>query len=181
MPASIHNGNPAAATVVAFRKTFFHRARVKGRVVFLFITVGVLAFACGPRPRASDAVVTNATGAQLKRADGSPLASTLQVQVKNGVRFAFAVTNATTKKIEVTFPSGKTHELVVLDDAGREVWRWSTDRLFTQTLQNHVMRERDELSYDTAWSNAPAGHYTAVATLASANFPVEERREFTVR
>ena len=31
------------------------------------------------------------------------------------------------------------------------------------------------------WHNAPAGTYTAVATLASENFPVEERAQFIVR
>lgn len=101
--------------------------------------------------------------------------------MKKGVTFAFHVTNTTSKKLELRFRSGQTHEVIVLDSAGREVWRWSNGRLFTQTLQNHVMRQSDSLSYDINWSDAPAGHYTAVATLASANFPVEQRREFTVR
>ena len=174
------------------------RTSVKGKAVFGFITVGVLAYACGPRPHGNDAVslstaarvrAPGATGALGARGapsapgagDASPLASALDVQMKKGVTFAFHVTNTTSKKLELRFRSGQTHEVIVLDSAGREVWRWSNGRLFTQTLQNHVMRQSDSLSYDINWSDAPAGHYTAVATLASANFPVEQRREFTVR
>ena len=165
-----------------FRKNPVSRARVKGRVAFVFVAVGVLVFACGPRPRASDNV-TLATTARVRvaQSDASPLTSNLDVQLKNGVRFAFHVTNTTAKKLELRFPTGQTHEVIVLDSIGREVWRWSSGRLFTQSLQNHVMRQADSLNYDLQWSNAPAGHYTAVATLASANFPVEQRREFTVR
>ena len=41
--------------------------------------------------------------------------------------------------------------------------------------------EGKNISPALKWSGAPAGHYTAVAKLASANFPVEQRREFTVK
>ena len=98
-----------------------------------------------------------------------------------GVEFAFHLTNTAGRKLQVSFPNGQTHELVVLDTVGREVWRWSTGKMFTQSLQNKVMRESDTLSYALRWTDAPAGRYVAVATLASGNFPVEQRVEFVVR
>ena len=102
------------------------------------------------------------------------------MRVTDGVEFAFHLTNTADRKLEVKFPSGQAYELVVLDARGREVWRWSTGRMFTQSLQNRVLRESDSLTYDSRWTNAPAGKYVAVATLASANFPVEKRAEFVV-
>ena len=38
----------------------------------------------------------------------------------------------------------------------------------------------DTLDFDATWRNAPAGKYTAIATLASENFPMEQRTEFIV-
>jgi hypothetical protein len=68
----------------------------------------------------------------------------------------------------------------VLDSLGREVWRWSDGRLFTQAMQNHVMRTADLMEYEEVWRTPAPGRYVAVATLASKNYPVERRVEFTV-
>jgi hypothetical protein len=153
---------------------------VKGRLGFLFVSVLVLAFACGPRPSGGDA--TTKTHAQRAPQPGAAaLAASLDVKVKVGVRFGFRVLNTSDKKLEVNFPSGQTHELVVLDTLGREVWRWSAGRMFTQTLQNKVLRTSDSLEYDALWNDAPRGRYVAVATLESKNYPMEQRTEFVVR
>ena len=77
--------------------------------------------------------------------------------------------------------NGRTHDWVVFDSLGNEVWRWSDGRLFTQAMQNKVLRTDDSLRYDGSWSDAPPGRYVAVATLSSANFPIERRVEFVVR
>ena len=155
---------------------------MKGRVAFLLLSVTVLAFACGPRTRGAD----SAAQARIARAraadhDGAAIAAALDVNVNDGVLFDFHITNTTARKLEVSFPSGQTHELVVLDSLGKEVWRWSAGRIFTQTLQNRVLRASDSLNYELRWPGATAGRYVAVATLSSANFPVEQRTEFVVR
>jgi hypothetical protein len=153
---------------------------VKGRITFLFASLVVLAFACGPRPRGGDtSVATRASRAS--HPTGAALAASLDVRVEDGVNFGFRVLNTGGTKLEVNFPSGRTHDLVVLDTLGREVWRWSAGRLFTQTLQNKVLRTSDALEYEARWSDAPRGRFVAVATLASGNYPVEQRTEFVVR
>ena len=158
---------------------------MKGRITFGLLCAAVLAFACGPRASTGDsagAIRTSRTSrARLSAPNGPALVSTLAIVVKNGVAMDFRVMNAGTKRLEVNFPSGQTHEVVVVDSLGREVFRWSKGRMFTQSLQNKVLHASDTLDYDAVWQNAPAGKYTAIATLASENFPMEQRAEFVVR
>jgi len=155
---------------------------MKGRIIFGLMCVAVLAFACGPRPNTGE-VANNPRGAHVRASttNGPALISTLGVTVKNGVRMDFRVVNEGSKRLEVNFPSGKTHEVVVVDSLGREVWRWSNGRMFTQTLQNKVLHASDTLDYDAEWRDAPAGKYTVIATLASDNYPMEQRTDFVVR
>ena len=153
---------------------------MKGRITFGLLCAAVLAFACGPRASTGDSA--GAVHASRARAatTGPALVSSLDVHVKDGVAMAFRVVNAGSKRLEVNFPSGQTHEVVVVDSLGREVFRWSKGRMFTQSLQNKVLHASDTLDYDAVWRNAPAGKYTAIATLASENFPMEQRMEFVV-
>ena len=53
--------------------------------------------------------------------------------------------------------------------------------MFTQLIQNKILRTADTLSFDESWKNAPKGQYVAVARLASANYPIEQRTSFVVR
>ena len=155
---------------------------MKGRIIFGLMCVAVLAFACGPRPATGDVAATVRTPHARAAANGPALTSTLAVvDNSNGVALNFRVVNAGAKRLEVNFPNGQTHEVIVVDSLGNEVWRWSKGRMFTQSLQNKVMHSADTLDYDALWKNAPAGKYTAIATLASENFPVEQRTDFVVR
>ena len=96
--------------------------------------------------------------------------------------FSLAVQNSTAKQVELSFPDGRTHDFVVLDESGREVWRWSEKRMFTQTMQNRLLDSRDSVVYDERWQ-APAGggKFTVVAVLNSKNFPMEKRIDFAVQ
>ena len=155
---------------------------MKGRITFGLLCAAVLAFACGPRASTGDSAGAIRTSrARSSVPNGPALVSRLVVVVKNGVAMDFRVMNAGTKRLEVNFASGQTHEVVVVDSLGREVFRWSKGRMFTQSLQNKVLHASDALDYDAVWQHAPAGKYTAIATLASENFPMEQRAEFVVR
>jgi hypothetical protein len=153
---------------------------MKEKVPLTLVCVAVLAFACGPRSRGDTATTRSTSSSHVASAD-APLAPTLDVSVGENVQFAFRVTNASDKKLEVLFPDGRTHDVIVLDSIGREVWRWSDGRLFTQSVQNRVLRASDSIAFDGAWRAPAPGAYTVVATLESVNFPVEQRQEFVVR
>lgn len=97
------------------------------------------------------------------------------------VSFALHVGNNTSKMVELRFPNGQTHEFVVLDESGKEVWRWSRGRMFTQAIRNKLLKGREETVFEEIWNtNGLRGTYTAVATLRSQNHPVETSVEFVL-
>ena len=161
---------------------------MKSSYLVPLLCAAAIAFACGPRPHNGEAAAT-ATAASpavpQHRASrdnhGPAIASSLDVSVKEGVGFVFHVTNNSSKAIELTFPSGQTHDFYVVDAVGREVWRWSGERMFTQALRNTVLDAGETKSFDGKWDAAgQRGTFTAIATLKSTNHPVETRVEFTL-
>ncbi len=154
---------------------------MNAKIPLTLVCSAALAFACGPRARNDAAAATRNDAARVARVDEStPLAPALDVTVDRAVHFSFQVVNHGKKRLEVSFPDGRTHDVVVLDTLGREVWRWSEGRMFTQAMQNRVLRTSDLLLYEEEWETPTPGKYVAVATLASRNFPVERRVEFVV-
>ncbi len=153
---------------------------MNGKIPITLLCSAALAFACGPRARNESASTSGEPPRHVRTDPSSPLASSMDVQVSDEVRIAFEVQNAGRKKLELKFPNGRTHDVVVLDSIGREVWRWSEGRMFTQAVQNRVLRTSDALRYEEEWASPAPGRYVAVATLASTNHPVTQRVEFVV-
>jgi hypothetical protein len=153
---------------------------MRDKVPFTLVCIAVLAFACGPRPR-SEGTTERSTVRRSTAVDArAPLAPSLDVAVNNGVQFSFDVTNASARKLELLFNDGRTHDIVVLDSVGREVWRWSEGRMFTQAVQAKVLRASDTLRFAESWRDPQPGNYVAVATLPARNYPVEHRVAFVV-
>ena len=160
-------------------------------VAIALLCAGALAFACGPRTRSEAASTTTplATmssvvqqGTAHGHTDGAPVVARLDVKVEHQeVQFALHVTNQSHKHVELSFPNGQTHEFVVLDSLGRELWRWSASRLFTQGVQNKLLGSGDTMRVGEQWSRpSQHGKFTVVATLNSTNFPVQERADFVL-
>jgi methionine-rich copper-binding protein CopC len=149
------------------------------RITVPLLAAAVLIFTCGPRSQ------PNAIAARAAASSDSTLVTDVQVTAEpdaRAMRFSLSVANGTGKRVELSFPSGQTHDFVVLDATGREVWRWSDGRLFTQLVQNQLLEARDVVTYDVRWPTPPsAGRYTLVAVLRSDNHPVEQRVSFAVQ
>jgi len=97
------------------------------------------------------------------------------------IRFALDVTNPTKKDVELIFPDGQTHDFMVLDSVGREVYRWGEGRMFTQSVQNRTIDGGETMHIaERAELDLAPGSYVAVAKLRSTNFPVQERVPFEV-
>ena len=113
--------------------------------------------------------------------DGHLVPSLNVARVGEQVRFSFNLANAGTRRLEVKFPSGQTHDIVVLDSAGRELWRWAEGRMFTEALQYRSIGGGDSLVLEDGWNRPAArGRLVAVAVLKSTNYPIEHRVEFTL-
>lgn len=152
------------------------------RPLIWLLCAGAIALACGPHAR-GDSPDTSATksSAAPVTSRSSPLATTFAVSVKRGVTFGLHVTNRSGKQLELPFSSGQTHDFAVLDSAGREVWRWSTGRMFTQGMQNKVLAAQETATFEESWdAKGKAGRFTAVARLNSAEHPVVERVQFAL-
>lgn len=167
------------------------RTPTPSQVAIALLCAGAFVFACGPRPHSEAAASTTSLasaatvelqGSQHSRGEDSRLAARLAIKVQgDGVDFALDVTNESKKHIELAFPNGQTHEFVVVDSVGREIWRWSSSRLFTQAVQNKLLSSGESMRVAEHWDHPTRhGKYTAIATLNSTNFPVQERAEFVL-
>jgi hypothetical protein len=141
------------------------------------LVVAVLAFAC-TRSRTPESLAASKAPHHKK---GTAVASSLSVQVNDGVHFALHVVNEGDKKVELNFANGQTHDIEVLDESGKQVWRWGKDRMFTSAYQNKVLRTDDTLSFAESLQQPMApGRYVAVARLVSKNYPQVQRVEFAI-
>ena len=174
---------------------------MKTRLRFALTFAGALTSACGPRTNAPDVASLNRValmraamvarsssaaphteGTAIKRSGAGKLAAQLDVQVEHQtVRFAFTVRNSSSKHVELLFRNGQSYDFAVVDSTGQEIWAWAKGRLFTQTVRNKQLGKGQTLRVEEKWTaTIPAGRYTAVATLHSSNYPLEERVEFVV-
>lgn len=108
--------------------------------------------------------------------DTAALAATLAAQAvpdgAAGVRFALTVVNVSEHRLELTYPDGQTRDFAVYDSTGREVWRWSAGRMFTQMMQTRLLAAGDSVTYAERWTPPHPGRYAVVATLRSDNHPL---------
>jgi len=166
-PAS-RNVSPPAAT-----KLFPNR-------LVLVLTAATVAFARG----SMDHNTAVATKRAVKNTEA--LGTTLDVSVEKEravqrVSFALHLANNTKKMLELRFPNGQTHDFIVLDTTGKEVWRWSTGRMFTQAIRTKLLKGREETVFEDSWSTSGLhGEYTAVAILRSENHPIQTSVEFVL-
>jgi hypothetical protein len=137
------------------------------------LATAVVVFACSPRSRSAPAA------AQQGKPSGA-LVARVDVDVADAVEFDLALSNDSGKRVELDFVNGRTHDFTVLDARGREVWRWSSGRMFTQAMQNRLLDVRDTVHWSERWKPAGPGQYTVVAVLHAANHPVEQRVDFRV-
>ena len=158
---------------------------MKTRVIASLIACGLVAFACGPRTRTSESSAKSVTVRHKHAPLSAPLVAKLGIDLGDSsaheVKFDFAITNASTKGVEIDFPTAMTHDFAVLDSTGTEVWRWSRTRMFTSALLTKPLGVDDAHVYEDGWTPENAhGRFTVIATLASSNYPLEQRAEFTL-
>jgi hypothetical protein len=128
----------------------------------------------GEQPRAGGAVSYNATLAFTVSFDG-PL------RTGHPVTWALNVENRAKEAVTLHFTSGKDGD-VALQQGGREVYRWSANRLFSQALRQVELAAgaRHAFRLEEKALPAPAGDYELVAVLAADPSLLPVRRPVTV-
>jgi hypothetical protein len=154
---------------------------MRSRLLVLLLCAGALVLACGPRAHSNEAASTTSQSQRQADDSGKVLATSLNVSVERGVQFAFHVTNNSEKGIELRFPSSQTHDFIVMDSVGREVWRWAGTRMFTSAMQTKMLGAKETMKVEEQWDPAGRkGKHTVVAKLTSGNHPLEEKIEFAL-
>ena len=108
------------------------------------------------------------------------LATSLEVEVRPGmVRFILHATNPTKNTIKLDFTSGQRSDFIVQDGSGAEVWRWSSDRMFTQALGTEMVAAGGSLRYEAEWRPGNrSGTFTAIGRITATNAQLEQRATF---
>lgn len=150
------------------------------RIILPLLCAASVAFAAAPLSHNEKSIAT------VKHTAGemaAPIVTTFDVTRPNGdadkLRFTLNVKNNTAKMLELRFPDGQTHDFVVKDFAGKEVWRWSEGRMFTSAMKSETIKGKGETAFEESWETKGLhGSFTAVAILKSDNFPVETSVQF---
>jgi hypothetical protein len=95
-------------------------------------------------------------------------------------RFVLTVANVSDHRMELAFPDGHTRDFAVYDARGREVWRWSAGRMFTQVMRTKLLAAGDAVTYEERWVRPAPGRYSVVATLRSENHPLARTATFEI-
>ena len=80
--------------------------------------------------------------------------------VGRAVRLAMRLTNNTGRAEKLTFTSGQQYDFWITED-GKEIWRWSDDRSFTQAIEERMLAPQDSLTLAESWTPERPGRYVA--------------------
>lgn len=94
------------------------------------------------------------------------------IPAQGGVVWLIDVTNLTDAPLVLQFRDGQSADVVLTDESGTEVYRWSADMSFTDALWDQTIEP------GATWSiqlrddvNVPPGRYLASATVTAENAP----------
>ncbi|HET8657282.1 MAG TPA: BsuPI-related putative proteinase inhibitor [Longimicrobiaceae bacterium] len=97
-------------------------------------------------PRAATRPAPEASAPLLASVQASTLGDT--------VRFVLQVTDTARAPVDLVFPTSQSYDFVVKQD-GRELWRSSAGRAFTQAVRRERWGAGETKSYTAAWAPAP--------------------------
>ncbi len=144
-----------------------------------FPLLALLAAAVACRPPAGQ----DTPAPQAAPAYRGPLVSSLQVDPSaDSVRLVLQVTNPTTSAVRLSYASGMTHDFVVREGT-RELWRWSADRSFVQSLVSISLPAGETRTYSAVWRPGPGlrgRRLTAEGRIAATEHPVRQLTPFAL-
>ncbi|HHX02370.1 MAG TPA: hypothetical protein GX739_06850 [Firmicutes bacterium] len=105
--------------------------------------------------------------------DAGAFETTADYQIRNGqMIFSFEFINNHAAAKQLQFGSGQQYEIVVTDEAGKEVYRFSDGRFFTMAIISKDLKPGESLSWQETWDltdkdgeKLRSGKYTARITI----------------
>lgn len=153
------------------------RVRVRKWIGLALAGVGVMVqtSACAPKDGGMEG-----TNASDTARTGDPLVATLEVEEGgSGVRLLLHVTNSGTAPVQLEFRSGQRFDFAVTRPDGREVWRWSADRMFTQALGSEELGPGESLRYDATWDpRGETGEFVATGEVSASGRTIRQSTRF---
>jgi hypothetical protein len=138
-----------------------------------------IAMLCACAPPEPDATPEGPVG--VGQSETSPLLASVKASTfgADSVVFSLQVTNTAAGPLELSFSSGQSFDFVVMRGA-EEVWRWSSDRMFTQALRSDTLAPGETRSYSATWAPVPraSGEYTVHGRLTARNVRAEQSTQF---
>lgn len=108
--------------------------------------------------------------------------------LKAVVPFTLSVTNRGDERATLFFSSGQKFDLAIIDQAGKEIWRWSRGRLFTMAIEELALEKDEEVSLKILWPQADSartpvspGTYKAIAESKASEITEKVEIEFVVK
>ena len=99
----------------------------------------------------------------------------------DSVAFVLQVTNTLATPVQMTFSSAQLAEFVVTQ-GNREVWRWSSDMMFAQAVQNETLADGETLRVEAFWAvpERLSGPLQATGRLLAQGTGVEQTTSFSL-
>ncbi|HVE92747.1 MAG TPA: BsuPI-related putative proteinase inhibitor [Actinomycetota bacterium] len=102
-----------------------------------------------------------------------------RVKLGRSVRLTLGLQNVSGQAQTLRFASGQKYDFWATRD-GREVWRWSKDRVFTQAEQSQELQGQTGAHFSESWTPGQAGTYEVMAEFAAEGFAGTLRDELVV-
>ena len=96
--------------------------------------------------------------------------------------FSLEISNTQDKTLKLFFPTSKTYDFAVYDESGKEVYRWSRNKLFTQVITRIVLKPKETKVFSLEWNQkvgfgekAKPGKYQIIGEVGP--FWLEDKKE----
>jgi len=97
--------------------------------------------------------------------------------------FSLEISNTQDKTLKLFFPTSKIYDFAVYDESGKEVYRWSRNKLFTQVITRIVLKPKETKVFSLEWDQkvgfggekAKPGKYQIIGEVGP--FWLEDKKE----
>ena len=150
----------------------------------ILVILAALAAGCGSDGGGDDNSAAGSESRSPKQKQGLSLSVSFDEPLRTGqpVTWTLEVENGGPEAATLVFRSGKDGDVSLLRD-GREAYRWSSTRYFSQAMREERLEpgERKKFPLEEKAFSAEAGDYELVAELESEPAPPPARRSVKVK